>query len=255
MLPMLPVPALPVTRPVRLLWTGGWDSTFRLLFLLLVDKRPVEPHYVVTIDRPSIGTELRTMARLKEALFNKFPECRALLRPSRLFDVTDLAPNARTTAQIKALKAVDYIGRQYEHLARYAEHFGLNELELSIERDSRPYLFLREAVRRVESSDGYANWALVDVPHDANLELFRAFRFPLFELTKLDMQRVAAEHGFSALMEQTWFCHKPLRGGVPCGRCGPCGCAMTEGMARRLPWTSRLRYRARQARKRLGRAR
>ena len=247
---MLPPPAMPVNVPVRLLWTGGWDSTFRLLCLLLIEKRPVEPHYVITIDRPSIGAELRTMARLKQALFSGFPGCRALLRPSHLFDVTDLTPNETTAAQIRALKAVDYIGRQYEHLARYAEQLGLEGLELSVHRDDRAYLFLREAVRRVESSDGGAYWTLVDAPADPNLLLFRAFRFPLFELTKLDMERVAAEHGFSALMEQTWFCHKPLPGDVPCGRCGPCGYAMTEGMARRLPWTSRLRYYARQARKR-----
>ncbi len=151
---------------------------------------------------------------------------------------------------MRGLKAVDYIGRQYEHLARYAQQLGLEGLELSVHRDDRAYLFLREDVRRVESSDGEAYWTLVDAPANPNLLLFRAFRFPLFELTKLDMEQVAAEHGFSALMEQTWFCHKPLPGDVPCGRCGPCGYAMTEGMSRRLPWTSRLRYYARRARKR-----
>jgi len=238
-----------MTVPVQLLWTGGWDSTFRLLSLLLVEKRPVEPHYVITIDRPSIGAELRAMARLKDELFRGFPDARGLLRPSRLFDVTDLAPNATTAAQMKALKAVDYIGRQYEHLARYAQQLGLDGLELSIHRDDRAFLFLREAVRRVETSEG-TYWALVDPPPDPNLLLFRAFRFPLFDLTKLDMERVAAEYGFSSLMEQTWFCHKPLPGDIPCGRCGPCGYAMTEGMARRLPWASRLRYHVRRARKR-----
>jgi hypothetical protein len=247
---MSAVPLRLWTAPVQLLWTGGWDSTFRLLFLLLVEKRPVEPHYVITTDRPSIGAELRTMARLKQALLTRFPEARALLRPSRLFDVTDLTPNETTAAQLRALKAVNYIGRQYEHLARYAEQLGLDGLELSVHRDDRAYVFLRHAVHRVVTRDGGTYWTLVDAPTDSNLLLFRAFRFPLFELTKLDMEQAAAEHGFSALMELTWFCHKPLPGDVACGRCGPCGYAMTEGMARRLPWTSRLTYYARQARKR-----
>src|SRR5688572_17681698 len=105
-------------RPAKVLWTGGWDSTFRVLSLLLVQKRSVEPHYIITIHRPSFGAELRTMARLKQMLFDGFPDCRALLRPAHIFDVTDLAPNETTTAQMRALKAVDYIGRQYEHLAR-----------------------------------------------------------------------------------------------------------------------------------------
>ena len=235
----------------KVLWTGGWDSTFRVLSLLLVDKRPVEPHYVITIDRRSFGAELRTMARLKRAVLDRSPDARQLLKPAHLFDVTDLAPNERTTAQMRALKAVDYIGRQYEHLARYAEQLRIEGLELSVHRDDRAYLFLRDAVRHVTGDDGGSYWALADSPTDANLELFRAFRFPLFELTKLDMERVAVTHGFRDLMEQTWFCHKPLPGDVPCGRCGPCGYAMTEGMARRLPLASRFRYHLRRFRRRV----
>src|SRR5688572_33020809 len=33
--------------PVALLWTGGWDSTFRLLMLLLVERRAVQSYYIV----------------------------------------------------------------------------------------------------------------------------------------------------------------------------------------------------------------
>jgi hypothetical protein len=162
---------------------------------------------------------------------------------------SDCSRRATTAAQIRALKAVDYIGRQYEHLARYAEQLGLEGLELSVHRDDRAYLFLRQAVPRVPTSDGGAYWTLVDARQTAIFCCFVPFVFR-FLSSKLDMERAAAEHGFSALMNQTWFCHKPLAGDMPCGRCRPCGYAMTEGMARRLPWTSRLKYYARQARKR-----
>lgn len=31
--------------PVKMLWTGGWDSTFQLLELLFVQKSEVIPYY------------------------------------------------------------------------------------------------------------------------------------------------------------------------------------------------------------------
>ena len=53
---------------VHLLWTGGWDSTFRLLQLLLQQRVPVVPHYLVDDTRPSAQTELRTMACIRDRL-------------------------------------------------------------------------------------------------------------------------------------------------------------------------------------------
>src|SRR5690606_13578695 len=35
------------TPPVNLLWTGGWDSTFRLLSLVVQQHRCVQPYYVL----------------------------------------------------------------------------------------------------------------------------------------------------------------------------------------------------------------
>ena len=34
-------------RAVKLLWTGGWDSTFRLLQLLLLYEKKVQPYYII----------------------------------------------------------------------------------------------------------------------------------------------------------------------------------------------------------------
>ena len=56
-------------EPIKILWTGGWDSTFQLLRLLFLDKQPVEPYYLIDEERPSTGIELlalrSSMAGLK----------------------------------------------------------------------------------------------------------------------------------------------------------------------------------------------
>jgi hypothetical protein len=78
--------------PVQILWTGGWDSTFRLLQLLLELKLPVIPHYVIDDTRESAPIEIRTMERIRQALADKYPETRERLHPTRIGRVTDLQP-------------------------------------------------------------------------------------------------------------------------------------------------------------------
>ena len=38
---------------VNILWTGGWDSTFQLLSLLLLHGRKVTPYYLIDAERLS----------------------------------------------------------------------------------------------------------------------------------------------------------------------------------------------------------
>lgn len=52
---------------VHLLWTGGWDSTYRLLYLLWEGKQ-VQPHYIIDTHRPSSGHELRAMEAIRASI-------------------------------------------------------------------------------------------------------------------------------------------------------------------------------------------
>ena len=111
---------------------------FGWLYLLLVDKRPVEPHYVITIDRPSIGVELRAMARLKQAL-SDYPECRALLRPSCSLRCRDLSPQREDGCADESAQSGRLHRTAVPNTWRATpSSWGSDELELpSIERDSR----------------------------------------------------------------------------------------------------------------------
>ena len=75
--------------------------------------------------------------------------------------------------------------------------------------------------------------------------VFKAFTFPLFNLTKRDMQDIAQSKGFSDLLNLTWFCHTPQADIRPCGVCPPCIFTIEEGMGRRVPLLGRIRYRFR----------
>jgi hypothetical protein len=70
-------------------------------------------------------------------------------------------------------------------------------------------------------------------------ELFRFYRFPIFDMCKLEMQECAKDLGFSSIMNLTWFCQAPKKDGRPCGKCLPCRFTVEEGLGWRVPYLRR----------------
>lgn len=230
----------------RLLWTGGWDSTFRLLCLLLVHRRSVTPYYLLRGKRPSTPIEVDTMARIRDALADHHPHTRELLQPTFFCDVADLSPDATITDAYERMLRNTFLGRQYEWLARFCTQQGIAEIELCIHRDDKAHAVLEPFVVEREEAGG-RTWRLdaarvSQAENAADLQVFfRHFAFPLFETTKLQMASQAQAQGWESLMAMTWFCHNPLRNGQPCGCCHPCLYTIEEGLGHRLPRWSRTR--------------
>lgn len=195
-----------------ILWTSGWDSTYLVLDLLVVKREAVRPVYVIDRGRPSWRIELATMDKIAGMLKALDPEAHALLQPRIVFEKDGLKPNAAISVAFNKLKTVRHIGSQYEWLALLAEQEGYEAIELGVHKDD-PF---------------------VKFSNEEDFSAYRRFAFPLLGVTKVQMGENAKRHGFAALMEETWFCHHPLRG-RPCGTCYPCRQTIEEGMARRVP--------------------
>lgn len=231
----------------NLLWTGGWDSTFHLLRLLLVYRIQVTPYYLLRERRPSTPIEIATMDRIRNALAMRHPHTRNALQPTRFFDVEHLAPSAAITDAYERTLQKTFLGRQYEWLAWFCAQEGIEEIELCIHRDDKAHAVIAPYVREVDGA-GYRTYRF-DLRHVAGAPadvadlalLFRHFGFPLFEVTKMEMAREATARGWQDLMEMTWFCHSPLRNQQPCGCCHPCLYTIEEGLGYRLPRRSRIR--------------
>ncbi|WP_166206579.1 7-cyano-7-deazaguanine synthase [Cognatiluteimonas telluris] len=222
----------------RLLWTGGWASTFQLLRVLLQQRRPVVPYYLVDSGRPSTQVELATMERIRARLALLHPGTRALLAGTRICQVADLAPDAEVDAAFRRELQGAFIGSQYAWLARFCRQHSIDDLQLCIHRDDQAHAVIEPLVIRVAGVDGTCTWRM-----DPNFRatdpdpclLFDRFSLPLFETSKLDMSRAAEEQGWTALMHMTWFCHRPGRDQQPCGRCNPCLYTIEEGLGWRIP--------------------
>lgn len=226
--------------PIPLFWTGGWDSTYRLLTLLLVQQRCVQPYYVIddARRRPSVPAERQAMQRIRQHIEARDPQAAARLLDTIECPLSAIAPDPGLQAHYEACLRQVVIGGQYEWLARFCRQRGIDGMELAIHLDDKARTLLADYV------DGSRTALDARFAGLGPYELFRTFRFPLFDQSKTAMRERARQLGFEDLMKLTWFCHRP-RGGQPCGTCNPCIYTIEEGLSDRIPPFGRLRYRLR----------
>lgn len=222
--------------PVNLFWTGGWDSTFRLLQLLLEHRLPVAPVYLIDDTRASTQFEFDTMDAIRDALFDAYPRAHALLRPTQVSRVSDIAPDAELDAGYARLAARYGMGNQYAWLSRYCRQQRLRGIELSCECALHGAgVMLQANIAPIETPQGYASFHIPPGAPDPDATLlFGAFGLPLVRTTRQQMVAQAQREGWMRLMGMTWFCHHPTRAGTPCGLCNPCLASIKQGFGWRV---------------------
>lgn len=220
---------------VRLLWTGGWDSTYRLLNLVVREKAAVEPNYLAIRGRH----EIDTMEKLRSLVAKHSKETASLIRPLRVHERVEV--DAETQKAFESVRARARVGTQYRWLRAWAktQDVGHGEIEMSVHVDDPAFDAIADQVEPMSSDEGAPLIIRKDARPDV-LALFAPFRFPLLSLTKVEMGRDAANMGVLEVMNNTWFCHYPTKSGKPCGLCNPCRFAMIEGMSHRVPWPNRI---------------
>ena len=206
---------------VHLLWTGGWDSTYRLLYLLREGKQ-VQPHYIIDPYRPSSRHELRAMEAISERINQETGKLPGTLLPTEISEKASSVQSRKIQEAYNAIVKTMYIGDQYMWLADYCEARGIEGMEIGVEENP--------IILKAVNSTGY--------PYT---EIFGKFRFPILSTSKLAMKEWAESTGTLPIMELTWFCHRPTTNAQPCGTCHPCEVTIDGGMGYRLPLRSRIR--------------
>lgn len=231
-------------KVTNLLWTSGWESTYRILDLVLMQQREVQPYYIISRSRKSCQVEIQTMEVLKGLIFAKSPAAKQLILPTIFKERSEISPNEHISNQYKRLASIYHLGDQYEYLARFAEEAGIDDLELCVNRETRragcfTTLIYPDLIKEVDGK-GF-NFKATDKPANPDLMLFKYFRFPIYHLSKLDTRRLSVENGFIDIMKKTWFCHSPINQ-KPCGVCNPCCMTIEEGLGHRIPLSGQLRH-------------
>ena len=196
---------------VKVLWTGGWDSTFRMIQLAR-SGREVQPYYVIDSGRKSSLKEIKQMQAIKNCLIVQYPESK--IHEINFIELSSIAVGEGIPEAHERLKKQRFMGDQYVWIAALANN--IDDLELCIHSDDKAEFFNQ------------------DIAMGADQELiFGNLNFPILAYTKLDMEKEAKKNGELDILNMSWFCFDPIDD-TPCGICNPCLYSLQEGMGRRF---------------------
>ena len=234
-------------KPVKLFWTGGWDSTFRLIQLVLTYKKVVQPYYIIDQGRKSTLNEIRAMTLIKEALYKEYPETKNLLHPTIFKELSEIENNIEITKSYGKLKEKILLGRQYDWLARFCLDEAIFDMEFGLELcvnngDNKVINIIGDNMEKFDQGLGISYRVNRNAKGNDVYNLFGNMQFPLFSYTKIEMYKFSIENGFDEILNLTWFCLLPVMNHYPCGKCNSCRTVYREGLAWRLPVISKIRY-------------
>ena len=229
-------------QTINILWTGGLDSTFRILELSRLSVI-IQPYYVWDQTRSSSKQELKAMKRvIADVTAN--PQTKAELLPIKIIQDTEIAKNATITHAWEILHEKYALGSQYDYLARFAFQYGL-KLEVGLEASDRGKA--STAIRQeselefnsIDIGEGKkVSFYQINELHSTKegVLMFRNLHLPasLWHMSKLDEVEAYKAWGYEDTITKTWFCHRPVFG-LPCGHCNPCKDCLNEGLAFRVP--------------------
>lgn len=234
-------------KPIPVFWSGGWDSTFRILQLVLVKKIPVQPYYILDTERKSMLNELEAIKKIKVEIENNFPEESKNLLPTNFFALFSIEKNKVISDSHAAIQKKQRMGIQYEWLARFCAQQKISEMEISLElrtkaEDNIVINASGEFLIKVVKPQGMVFKISENAKGTAIFNVFGNMIFPVIDLTKSEMFTFAQNHGFSEILTKSWFCHTPTKNNSPCGKCQPCRSVVTEGLSWRLNKRAKIRY-------------
>lgn len=230
---------------IDLLWTGGWDSTFRLLQILLHEKKIVQPYYVIDSTRNSLGVEIYFRNVLKEAIFARYPQAKNFLLPTIYINIDSIEPDDEIQQAYQDLKKHVPLGNQHEWLPRFCKQHQIYGMEMSTENGSTPEeLWANARFLKNHFSDDPATLCERDFfLYQTSKKLYKYFRFPVIHFSKQDMLDEAQKNDWLPILTKTWFCYQPLyipvKGYVACGNCVTCKYLKRIDFDWRIPFYSK----------------
>ena len=229
---------------INILWTGGWDSTFRIVELSK-EEVEIQAYYVLDKTRKSQKNEIDTMEKITEEL-EKNSNTKAKFLPIKFVNVDEIEKNDEITRVYKKMHKIHKIGSQYDYLARLALKVKNLELGLENAETSKALNFIKACGEIQEKEiNGLKNYAINPEKSSYELKLLLGnLNFPIIDKTKLDMKNIAEKEGYINIMNMTWFCHNPIDN-KPCGYCNPCVSTIQEGMQYRFTAEALERYKKR----------
>ncbi len=177
-----------------LYWSGGFDSTFVLLWYI-TRGIPIQPVYILNCDnRRNVSEELRVMDKIGASL--KLP-------PKILVNARNLVLDQDIIDECRCWHSKGVFHKkmnQFGYMAQMARELG-------------------SKVLTGFTGDSFAYMNKIFGPSYSGV--FSILKNPTIHLTKEEMYNIAKKEGYAHILRETISCWRPIRG-QPCGECEMC---------------------------------
>lgn len=234
-----------MVKRINLLWTGGFDSTFRLCQLSRMENVEVQPIYCIfpQDQRPNKFREMEAQDTILQMVRAR-PETKAeILDPVRLTP-NDLPPDPdydlafcrhftadepAVSGQLRALGKVPllYPNAEFCIEARFPQRVTKDQPH----GKTRTYME-DHGFRFKEHPDGSVSYDASKADPDTRL-LFGRFSYPVLLIPEIKMLSFIRQWKYEEIFQHTWTCD--FNQEVPCGICHQCQVKWDSGLAEILP--------------------
>lgn len=150
---------------VRILWTGGFDSSFRMIQLSRMNVT-IQPYYL-SDNRASENNELTAIQEITSDIVSH-PGTKCTILPLIKLDVSDVEPDEEITKAYQRLREETAIGSQYDWLARFAKTVPNLELCLEKAESSKAYNCIKRFGSLKRIADGEVAYYIIDKNKSTN---------------------------------------------------------------------------------------
>ena len=226
-------------RTIHILWTGGLDSTFRVVELSR-RKCTIQPHYISTRKKKSLSNELEAIKTMTRILKSDRRTQATLMDPIIVRD-EEIPRNTKIfDSWIRLMKGKSW---QYYTLAKYACFLHTNmEMGLQFSPNGSVARHVDETLL-VPHPDTTYDALIIDKSRadEDTINVFGSFCFPksLYHKNKKEEFDILQKEGYKKVLKHVWFCFHPMWG-YPCGHCLPCKSTEIEGI--KLPRIGKILY-------------
>jgi len=213
-------------------WTGGFDSTYRLCEMLIIEKKKVQPIYVsLPLDNDCVTEEKcdkvwvrrnrkeeRTaMKNVIELLHQQFPYTKKTLLPTIEIkkEIADSDFNMKFEEEFYKhnLWPRKRKKHQYLFLAKFA-YYHKKYIDIGVLGIHKSSIFGQYLLNNLEERDN--NLYLKDINHPLGY-----LNFPLYGRSKQELLKKSKTYKFDTMLNVSWSCWFPVKG-KPCKKCPMC---------------------------------
>jgi 7-cyano-7-deazaguanine synthase len=226
-------------RKINILWTGGLDSTFRVVEL---SRRQctIQPYYVTIGKSKSFYHELKAIDKITRIL-RKDSRTRAKLLDPIIVSEQDIPRDGTLfDSWFRLMRAMSW---QYYIFAKLANQQHL-EMEMGIQfsQNGTVAKSIDETLLIPHPDKDYDVLVIDKTRADQDtINIFGSFCFPksLYHKDKREEVDVLHRDGYEKVVKHVWFCFHPIWG-FPCGHCAPCISSEKEGV--KIPSIGKMLY-------------